>query len=86
MGQIEQIVNELLVVDSDLSSYTVKLERERGELTNTINKVQCTFGNQQEGVALVKALYKTVEIIVNAGTALYLARQEIKNYINNVQK
>lgn len=86
MGQVEQIVNELLAVDSDISAYTVRLERERGELTNTINKAQSTFGNQQEAMILVTTLYKTVQSIVNADTALYLARQEIKKYIQNLQK
>ena len=85
MSQIEQIVNELLVIDSDLSTYAVKLERERGELTNTINKAQSAFGRQQDGSLLVTTLYKTLHSIVNADSALYLARQEIKKYVQNLQ-
>ena len=86
MGQIEQIVNELLAVDSDLSAYTFRLERERGEIVNTINKAQSAFGNQHDALILVTTLYKTVQSIVNADTALYIARQEIKKYIQNLQK
>lgn len=86
MGQVEQIVNELLAVDSDISAYTVRLERERGEITNTINKAQSTFGNQQGGLILVTTLYKTVQSIVNADSALYLARKEIKKCVQNLQK
>ena len=86
MSRIEQIINELLVVDSDLSTYTVRLERERGELTNTINKAQSAFGNQQDAMILVTTLYKTVQSIVHADTALHLSRQEIKKYIQNLQK
>ena len=38
------------------NSYTVRLERERGELTNTINKAQSAFGNQQDAMILVTTL------------------------------
>lgn len=86
MSKVNQIVNELLVIDSDISAHTAKLERERNEITNTINKAQHTFGNQQAGTALVTALYKTVQRIVSADGDLYLVRQEIKKYISNVKQ
>ena len=86
MGNVDQIVNELLVVNSDISTYSVRLERERGEITNTINKVHSAFGDQQAGVNIVMKLYKTLQRIVSAESALYLTRQEIKKYVQNLQK
>lgn len=86
MSNIDQIVNELLVVDSDISTCSVSLERERGEITNTINKVQSTFGDQHAGQYVVTTLYKTLQSIVNADSALYITRQEIKKYVQNLQK
>ena len=86
MGLVEQIANELLAADSALSTYVVRLERERGELTNTMDKVQSVFGNQREAMILVTTLYKTVQSVVNADTALYLARNEIKKCIQDLQK
>ena len=86
MGNVEQIVNELLVVDSDISTYSIRLERERGEITNTMNKIQSSFGDQPAGQNIVTILYKSVQNIVNADSALYISRQEIKKYVQNLQK
>ena len=86
MGNVEQIVNELLVVDSDISACSVSLERERGEISNTMNKIQSSFGNQPAGQNVVTILYKSLQSLVNADSALYISRQEIKKYVQNIQK
>lgn len=86
MSHIDQIVNDLIIADSELSLHTVRIEHESSEITNTINKAQSTFNNQQPGVALINSMYKTLQQIVKADSALSLARQEIKNYITSCKK
>lgn len=86
MNNMEEIVNELLSIDSDISTHAVKLQRERGEITNTMNKAQSAFGDQQAGQGLVTTLYKTLQNIVVADSSLNLVRQEIRDCIHNMQK
>lgn len=86
MSSIEQITSELLSIDSDISTYAVRLQRERGEITNTMNKAQSAFGDQQAGQGLVTTLYRTLQNIVTADSCLHLVRQEIHDCIHNMQK
>lgn len=86
MSSIDQIVNELLAVDSDISKCTSNLEREREEIANSIKKVQSAFADQQAGLNLATILYETIQKIVNADTALFFTRQEIKRYVQNSKK
>ena len=86
MNNIETIVNEMIVINSDLSTHTVRLQREQGEITNTMNKVQRTFGDQQSGQILVSTLYRTLQNVITAESSLNNLKQEINNYINNIQK
>ncbi len=86
MNSIEQITSELLTVDSDISNYSIRLLRESGELTNTMNKAQSAFGDQQAGQGLVNTLYRTLQNVVTAESSLHLVRQEIHDYIQNMQK
>lgn len=86
MSSIEQIISELLSVDSDISTYAVKLQRECGEITNTMNKAQSAFGDQPAGQGLVTTLYRTLQSITTADSSLHLVRQEIRNCIQSLQK
>jgi len=86
MSSVEQITTELLSIDFDISTYEVRLQRERGEITNTMNKAQSTFGDQQAGQILVTTLYRTLQNIVTADSSLHLVRQEIHDCVQNMQK
>ena len=86
MNSIDNIVNELLVINSDISKYMTTLERERGEITGTIAKVQSTFGDHQAGQRLVLTLYKTLQTAVSADNSLYTVCQEICKCIQNLKK
>ncbi len=86
MSNIEQISNELFSIDSDISTYVARLQREQGEMVNTMNKAQSVFGDQQPGQGLVAILYKTLQNINNADSALQLVRQEIQECIQNLHK
>lgn len=86
MSSIEQITSELLSVDSDISTYAVRIQREGGEITNTMNKAQSVFGDQQAGQNLVASLYRTLQNIVIADSSLHLVRQEIHDCIQSMHK
>ncbi len=86
MMNAEQIKNELLRIDSNVSTYATGLERECGEMTDTMNKTQSVFGDQQPGQELVSTLYRTMEKLITSEKTLQILRQEIHNCVLNVQK
>lgn len=86
MSSIDLIVNELLAVDADILKCAHILERERGEIANSIQKVQGSFANQQEGVNLVTILLEIIKKIANADAALFITSQEIKKYVRNLKQ
>ena len=86
MSNMEEIIDELLSIDSDISTLEIRLQRERGEITNTMNKAQSAFGDQQAGQGLVTTLYRTLQNIVVADSSLSIARQEIRDCIQNMKK
>lgn len=86
MISIEGIVNEIKLIEDDMAAYTVRLERERGEVTNTMNKAQEAFSDQQAGQQLISALYQVLQDLVDAGSILYLVRAELRDYIREIQK
>ena len=86
MSNIDQISNELLSIDADISTHAVKLQREKGEIVNTMNKAQSAFGDQSAGQGLVSTLYRTLQNINNAESSLQMVRQEIREYIQNLHK
>lgn len=86
MSNIEQITNELLWADAELSSCSARLQRENGEITKTICKAQSAFGDQKAGQEFVIALYQTMRNVVLADSALHSAQMKIRDYIQNVKK
>ena len=86
MSSIDQIIDELMAVDSELSTYMNHIQREQDELTNTMSKVQNTFGNQHAGQSIVSTLYKTLQNIVVADGSLNCVKQGINRYMQELQK
>ena len=86
MNNVESIINELMVIDSELPTHYVRLQREQGEITNTMNKVQSAFSDQQAGQILVSTLYKTLQNVIAAESSLNNLKQEITKCINNLKK
>ena len=86
MNNIEQIASEILSIDSDVSAVSIRLQRENGEIANTMNKAQSTFGDQQAGQQLVNTLYRILQNVNNADGSLNIVRQEMRDYIQMLQK
>lgn len=86
MSKIEEITNELMVVDSEISTIDVRIQREQGEIANTMNKAQSTFGDQQAGQQLVAMLQKTLQSMIYANGSLQSVKQKIHGYVQNIQK
>lgn len=86
MIDISQLVDEILAVDAEVSDILNKLERERSEIANSINKVQGTFSNQQSGSMLASTLLRTIQKIVAVDGTLCITRDELQKYIQRVQR
>lgn len=86
MSSIDQITDELKAVDSELTTYENNIQREQGELSNTMNKVQSAFGNQHAGQSIVSTLYKSLQNLIVADGSLNCVKQEINSYIQELEK
>ena len=86
MTGIDQIGVELTVIDADASRHSERLTRERGEIINTINKTQTTFGDQEPGQSLIITLSHVINNAVNAESAIDRLKSDIREYIRQIQR
>lgn len=86
MSKIEEITNELMIIDSEISSLDIRFQREQGEISDTMEKVQKTFGKQQTAHQLVAILQKTLQNLIFANGSLQGVKQKIHMYIQNIKK
>ena len=86
MHNIEQIVSELLSIDAGLTNDTVRVQQERQDIIDAMNKVQSVFGDQQPGQLLVTTLYSTMQNMIATENSLYLVKQKIHECIENIKK
>ena len=83
---VDQINNELLLIDSNVSNDVGRFHRECGEITNIMNKVQGVFEDQQAGQDLENALYRALQNLIDSENRLQMLRQELHCYVQNIQK
>ena len=62
------------------------LERERGYVTDTMQKIQGSFGNQREGQKLVMTLYEVNNALAAADSSLAALRSRVESYIRQTEK
>lgn len=86
MHNIEQIVSELLSIDSGLTTDTARFQQERQDILDAMNKAQSMFGDQKPGQLLVTTLYGTMQNMITAENSLYLVKQKIHECIENMKK
>lgn len=86
MSKIEEITNELMVVDSEISTLDSRFQQEQGEISNTMEKAQKAFSEQQNAHQLVAILQKTLQSMIFANASLQGVKQTIRIYIQNIKK
>lgn len=86
MSNIEQICMELQKADGVIADISKRLERERSEISNSMNKAQQTFGSSQMGQSLVQELFGALNKAVYADDSLHMLRSEITQSINKLRK
>lgn len=86
MLSIEEICRELQKIDRTCTDISGRLERERGEIINSMNKAQSTFGGTQEGQGVVLRFSDALNKIVYADDSLYSLRSSIQQLINRIKK
>lgn len=86
MPNIEEIFRELQKAERSCADISGRLERERGEIINSMNKAQSTFGGTQEGQGVVLRLSDALSKIVYADDSLYSLRTSIQQNINRIKK
>lgn len=86
MSKIEEITNDLMNVSSEISSLDNQIERDQGEISNTMSKAQSSFGDQLPGQHFVSMLMKAMQSMVYANGELQGVKQSIQNYIQSIQK
>ena len=62
------------------------LERERGYVTDTMQKIQGSFGDQREGQKLVTTLYEVNNALAAADSSLAALRSRVESYIRQTEK
>jgi len=85
-NSVEQICGELAAIDAMVSRHSERLERERGEILNTMNKAQSAFGSQEPGQNIVMTLSHVINSIVSADGALYQLKSDISDFTQQMQK
>ena len=83
---IEQLLRDLAAVRSDLSAQTNQVERENGYISESIQKIQCSFGDQQTGQQAVMALTKVIYSLASVQAALDSACGKIESSIHIVER
>ena len=86
MGNVEDIIIKMKAIESDVSTNAVMLERERGEIINTMNKTQSVFSDQRPGQELVSTLYKILQNLATVDSEMYLVKNDIEEFIRSLQK
>ena len=86
MSSVEQIVNEFIVIDSNISAIQSCLQNAQSEISDTMNKAQNSFGDQPQGQTLVSTLSSTMKNVFYAESSMSATRQEISNCIQQLQK
>lgn len=77
-------IGQLQALTQRLQQSMDRLERERGYLLESMDKVQGTFGDQQAGSQMVTDLFQALNHAAMADSALYAASVELKSYINQI--
>ena len=86
MGNVEEIIRRIKVLESEVSTNAARLESERSEIIKTMNKTQSVFSDQHLGQELVSTLYKTLQNLIAVDSELYLAKNDMEVLIRNLQK
>ena len=82
---VEQIINDLMVADDILTKQLKTIENECCRITATINKTEAIFGNQEVGIFLISQLYQSINDLTDAKGIIFLAKKEIKKYIEKAK-
>lgn len=86
MSSVEQLINEFMVMDSDIGIIQGRLQCAQNELSEIMGKAQGTFGDQAEGQSIVATLSKTMRNVFYAESSMSMTRQEINDCIRQLQK
>lgn len=86
MSPIEEITNDLLVVDTEITALDARIENEENEIANSMQKAQGAFGEQQATQQVVALLQNTLHCMVLANGSLQGVKVGIHNFINNIKK
>ena len=82
---INQISDDLLAVDTELSKQLKRIENECCKMTVAINETQVAFGNQDAGRLLIAKLYQTIRELMDAEGVLLIAQKKIRDYVKKVR-
>lgn len=83
---IGRISNDLLTADDVLSKQLKSIENECSRMTVALNETQVAFGNQEAGRQLIARLYQAIRDLMDAEGMLFLAKKEVKNYIEIIRR
>ena len=84
-SSVEQISNDLLAVDANLSKQLKSIENECSKMTVAINQIQVAFGNQEAGRLLIEKLYQTIRDLMAAEGVLFIAKKKVRDYVKRVR-
>lgn len=86
MVSISGMITSLTALKSDLSLVSARMQRECDYINETISKIQANFGDQAEGQAMAIAMYKALQEITMADSALYRVSQGIDTTVSELRK
>ena len=83
---IEELIGKLQAVNERASNNIGNLERERGYIMETMQKIQANFGNQNAGQQMVTQLYHAMNSLSFADSSLNALKSAISRYINQLRR
>lgn len=83
---IEELIGQLMAVSERANSNIVSLERERGYVLETMEKIQKNFGDQNAGQQMVVELYHVLNSLSFADSSLNALKSTIARYINQLKQ
>ena len=83
---IEELIGQLMAVSERAETNIEHLERERGYVLETMEKVQKNFGDQSAGQQMVAELYHALNCLSFADSSLNALRSTLARYINQLKQ
>ena len=86
MRNISEICGELQRADQRLNQHSERVLSQSQSVSNVMEDIQSTFGDQNDGQQAVRALYNAINQCSSTDSILYQARHQLQILVNTLCK